>query len=72
MFGADEFVLVNTSNDNDHLLLRAGESPARVERNLLEALGPQLGMHLPTWYFAPHARKFRWNDYLVRPGRTHA
>ena len=72
VFGSIETVLINTSRDDTHLLLSEGVRPREVDRNLLEALFSSLGVELPTSFFAPHTRRFPWNDYLIVPARDRA
>lgn len=63
----DESVLLNTTTDMVHLVLRAGHPPRKVDQDLLQALCMRLGLVLPTPYFAPHARSFDWHEHLVAP-----
>lgn len=70
IFGVREAVLINTSSEPTHLVFEQGQPSRLVDRPLVQELADALGMSLPTSFFAPHARKFRWRDFLKVPARS--
>jgi hypothetical protein len=43
--------------------IRIGNPPESMRGSVLKSVMSQLGVSIPTGYFAPHARRFNWHRY---------